>query len=179
MTDKTPSSPQPLLIRVVSKLSDVCGVVAALMILCAVFITCQMVWARYINNESTVWQTEAVVYLMIGATLIGLPYVQRVRGHVNVDLLPRLLPQKFAKVLTLLTLASAIVVIGLMLFYGAELWLIAQQRGWRSDTVWGVPLWIPYLSMPLGFGLFALQLLADFIVVLLNYDAPTEVERRH
>jgi len=39
-----------------------------------------------------VWQTEAVVYLAIGATLIGLPYVQQLRGHVNVDLVPLALP---------------------------------------------------------------------------------------
>ena len=34
------------------------------------------------------WQTEAVIYLMVGATLLGLPYVQKLKGHVNVDLVP-------------------------------------------------------------------------------------------
>ena len=61
------------------------------MIVLAVLITCQMIFVRSILNESTIWQTEAVVYLMVGATLLGLPYVQRLRGHVSVDLLPMLL----------------------------------------------------------------------------------------
>jgi len=169
----------PVLLRAIGKLSDLCGVVASTMMLLAVIITCQMVWVRYVNNESTAWQTEAVVYLMIGATLIGLPYVQRVRGHVNVDLLPRLLPPTLAMALAVFTLASAMTVIGIMLFYGAELWWVALQRGWRSDTVWGVPLWIPYLSMPIGFGIFVLQLAADFIAILLGYDEATVSDRRH
>jgi TRAP-type C4-dicarboxylate transport system permease small subunit len=60
----------------------------------SVAITCQMIFIRFVLNGSTVWQTEAVIYLMIAATLIGLPYVQRLRGHVNVDLLPLALPPR-------------------------------------------------------------------------------------
>ena len=49
--------------------------------------------------------------------------------------------------------------------YGFELFHIAFQRNWKSDTVWGVSLWIPYLAIPLGFGLFVLQLAADLFAV--------------
>ena len=58
------------------------------MIVAAVAITCQMIIVRFVLNQSTIWQTEAVIYLVIAATLVGLPYVQRLRGHVNVDLIP-------------------------------------------------------------------------------------------
>ena len=67
------------------------------MILVSVMITCQMIWVRFVMNESTIWQTEAVTYLMISATLIGLPYVQLLKGHVNVDLVPMLLPPRMAQ----------------------------------------------------------------------------------
>ena len=43
---------------------------------------------RFVLNLSTAWQTETVIYMMVGATLIGLSYIQLLRGHVNVDLLP-------------------------------------------------------------------------------------------
>ena len=77
------------------------------MIVLAVLITCQMIFVRSILNQSTIWQTEAVVYLMVGATLLGLPYVQRLRGHVSVDLLPMLLPSNMRKSLIALTLTPA------------------------------------------------------------------------
>lgn len=179
MTQHYSTSNLPWVLRAIAFLSKTCGAIASAMILLAVIITCQMVWVRYINNESTVWQTEAVVYLMIGATLIGLPYVQQVGGHVNVDLLPRLLSPNAARWLSVFTLIVAILVLGSMLFYGYELWHVALERGWRSDTVWGVPLWIPYISLPIGFGLFVLQLLADLYALLLGHDPLTVSDRRH
>ncbi|ASJ70350.1 hypothetical protein IMCC3135_01155 [Granulosicoccus antarcticus IMCC3135] len=149
------------------------------MILIAVLLTCQMIWVRKINNASTVWQTETVIYLMIAATLIGLPYVQRARGHVSVDLLPLLLPAKAAKALSMVTLVAAIGVMGIMFFYGLELWLVTWEKGWRSETVWGPRLWIPYLAMPVGFGLFILQLIADLVAVATGLDTLHTDERKH
>ncbi|MEM1343204.1 MAG: TRAP transporter small permease [Pseudomonadota bacterium] len=158
--------------RVIGMLSTVSGVSAALMIVTAVALTCQMIWIRFVLNGSTIWQTEAVIYLMIGATLLGLPYVQKLRGHVNVDLLALVLPPRGRRVLALVTLALTIAVIAAMAFYGFEMWAIAFERGWTSDTVWGVKLWIPYLAMPVGFGLYLLQLCADLIDVLTGADDP-------
>ncbi|MDJ0823842.1 MAG: TRAP transporter small permease subunit, partial [Paracoccaceae bacterium] len=75
-------------LRIVAAISTVAGWCSAGMIVAAVAITCQMIFVRFVLNGSTVWQTEAVIYLVIAATLVGLPYVQRLRGHVNVDLIP-------------------------------------------------------------------------------------------
>lgn len=160
----------PLFVRLTNLLSTVCGIAAAGMVLISVAITCQMIFVRAILNESTIWQTEAVVYLMITATLLGLPYVQRLRGHVTVDLLPMLLPKSARKILLTITLVSGIVVLSIMLFYGYEMWALAFERNWRSDTVWGVRLWIPYLAVPVGFALYILQMLADLYGVLMGYD---------
>ncbi len=166
-------------LRVIGFLSFVCGIAAASMIVAAVAITCQMIYVRFVLNASTVWQTEAVIYLMIGATMVGLPYVQRLRGHVNVDLLPLMLPPLLRKVLAVVTLTLTILVIGLMVFYGFEMWHVAWQRGWTSDTVWAVKLWIPYLAVPIGFGLYLLQLIADLVGVIVGYEEPFGIEEQH
>jgi TRAP-type C4-dicarboxylate transport system permease small subunit len=164
----------PAAIRAIRGLSQLCGVAAALMIVAAVCITCQMIFVRYVMNESTIWQTELVVYLVIGATLLGLPYVQKLRGHVNVDLLPLMLPPPLRVALAAVVFVASIVVIGVMFWYGFELWHMAWSRGWRSDTVWGAQLWAPYLAMPVGFGALILQLGADLWGVLSRTEAPFE-----
>ena len=161
-----------LFLRAVAGLSTLAGWCAAAMIVAAVFITCQMIFIRFVLNGSTVWQTEAVIYLVIAATLIGLPYVQRLRGHVNVDLVPLALGPKARLILAVTTLSLSITIVAIMLFYGFEYWHFAWERGWRSDTVWGVRLWIPYLALPVGFGLLLLQLIADLIAVLTGIDKP-------
>ena len=98
-------------LRAVAAISTVAGWCSAAMIVSAVGITCQMIFIRFVLNGSTIWQTEAVVYLMIAATLIGLPYVQRLRGHVNVDLFPLMLPMRARFALATLTLSLSIAII--------------------------------------------------------------------
>ena len=155
-------------ITLVNRLSQVVGVLAAAMVVVAVVITCQMIFIRYFLNGSTYWHTEAVVYLVLAATLLGLPYVQKLKGHVNVDLVPMLLPPVGRKLLMISSFAAAILVLLTMTFYSAELVYLSYSKGWTSDTVWGPPLWIPYMTMPLGFGLFGLQLLADLLELLMT-----------
>lgn len=152
--------------RAISWVSEVSGWVAASMILGAVLLTCQMIFVRFALNASTVWQTEVVVYLMVGATLLGLAFVQKHKGHVNVDLLPIWLGPKSARILAIVTQVSAITVVAVCLVFGYEFWHLAQSRGWTSDTVTAVPLWMPYLALPIGLGLFLLQLVADLLTTL-------------
>ncbi|WP_299700292.1 TRAP transporter small permease [uncultured Tateyamaria sp.] len=163
-------------LRFVAALSTLAGWCSAAMIVAAVAITCQMIFIRFVLNGSTIWQTEAVIYLAIGATLIGLPYVQRLRGHVNVDLVPLALNKRLRFALAVFTLSLSIVMVTIMLWYSYEFWHLTWERNWRSDTVWGVRLWIPYLALPMGFGLFLLQLIADMVAMLLRIEKPFGLE---
>ena len=109
----------------VAALSTLAGWVSAGMIVAAVAITCQMIYIRFVLNGSTVWQTEAVIYLVIAATLVGLPYVQRLRGHVNVDLIPLALKPRARFALCMVTLSTSIVIVGIILIgvigYGIDI----------------------------------------------------------
>jgi TRAP-type C4-dicarboxylate transport system permease small subunit len=145
------SSQKPLFLKIVSFLSMISGWCSAGMTLVAIGITCQMIFVRFVLNGSTVWQTEAVVFLIIAATVIGLPFVQQMRGHVNVKLIP------------------------LMFWFSLEYWHLAFNRGWTTDTVWGPPLWIVYSSLPIGFGLLILQLLADLTALILKIESPFDL----
>lgn len=147
----------------VALVSTLAGWISAALIVGAVALTAQMIFVRFVLNGSTVWQTEAVVYLAVGAALIGLPYVQSLRGHVSVDLVPHMLGPRGRMRLRLVTRGLSATVVAVMLWHAFEFWHLAYERGWRSDTVWGVSLWKPYLSLPLGFALLLLQLVADLV----------------
>jgi TRAP-type C4-dicarboxylate transport system permease small subunit len=135
--------------------------VSAAMIAVSIVIVCQMVITRYVLREPTAWQTELVTYLLVGATLIGSPYVLMIRGHVSVDLLPHYLGEHGRKRLELVSAATGIFFCGVLLWSGCVLWYDAWSGHWLSETVWAVPLWIPYATLPLGFGLMLLQYVAD------------------
>ena len=163
-------------LRSVAAISTLAGWTAAAMIVAAVAITVQMIVIRYVFNGSTVWQTEAVIYLVIAATLIGLPYVQRLRGHVNVDLIPLALTGRTRYAMAMVTSILSIVIVAIMVFYGFDSWHFAYSRGWTSDTIWAVRLWIPYAAIPIGFGLLLLQLIADLVAVIIGVDKPFGLE---
>ncbi|MCV0396602.1 MAG: TRAP transporter small permease [Rhizobiaceae bacterium] len=167
-----PDGPRHPVLRLIDGISTVCGWVAAGLIVASIFVTCHMIFVRFVLRQSTVWQTEAVIYMMIAVTTVGLAYVQRLRGHVNVDLIPSMLPNGARRILAYLVLVMTIVLMATLTFYAFEGWHEAYQRNWRSSTVWGARLWIPMLALPVGFGLYTLQLIADLVALHLRLDTP-------
>ncbi len=136
------------------------------MIAVSVLVVCQLVFMRHFLNAPTTWQTELVTYLLVSATLIGSPYVLMIGGHVSVDLLPHYLDERGRRRLSFVTSGMGFFFCVVLLFSGIELWHDAWVGEWLSETVWAVPLWIPYSALPIGFGLLLLQYLANVTVVL-------------
>lgn len=161
-----------LFIKSVAMVSKACGVVAAILILLAILVVCQMVVMRYFLNASTIWQTEFVIFSLVAATFIGSPYVLLIKGHVNVDLLPLYLGKRGRHMLALLASTGGLLFCLLVTWSGFELFAEALEGGWTTDSVWALPLWIPYLPMPIGIGLLSLQYLADILALVTGHAMP-------
>ena len=139
-------------------------------------VVCHMVVVRYVLDQSSVWQTEFVTYLLIAATFVGSPYVLMTRGHVFVELIPMSLGPRPRYYLALFAYSVAVLFCILVAWVGWELFYEAWDNQWYSDTVWEVRLWIPYLAMPIGFGILSLQYLVDIINVMLGRDVPFGID---
>ena len=158
--------------RVVRALSQLCGFIAAGLVALAVVIVCEMVFVRYVLNQSTIWQTDFITYCITAATFVGSPYVLMTHGHVNVNVLPlHLRPRgRFALALfASLTSAAFCLVMTVMTFL---FWKEAWDNRWVSDTMWRARLWIPYASMPIGLGLLTLQYVVDILDLVAGRELP-------
>jgi len=164
-------------IKFVANLSKLCGIAAAIMIVLSVLVVVQMVWIRYILEESSIWQTEFVTYLLISATFIGGPYVLLTRGHVNVDLLPLYLSHKWRFTLAMIASFMSLSFCLIITWTGYELWHEAWINDWKSDSIWEVRLWIPYFAMPFGFAVLSLQYVADIISLIRGDDMPFGIHK--
>jgi len=153
-------------IRSIKNLSQLCGIVSAALIGMAIIIVCQMVVMRYGLNASTVWQTEFVIYSLVASTFIGSPYVLLVKGHVNVDLLPHYMGARGRYVLAIIANLLGLSFCAILTFVGFELFHEALMNNWTTDTIWKLPLWIPYISIPIGIGILSLQYVADILAML-------------
>lgn len=152
--------------------SRICGVLSAALVGLAIIVVCQMVVMRYFLGASTIWQTEFVTYSIVAATFLGSPYVLLIKGHVNVDLLPIYLGNLGKKLMGLLAAFLALAFCLCMTWYAAIFYYEALEGGWVTDTIWELPLWIPYLSMPVGLGLLSLQYVADILSILNGRELP-------
>ncbi|RFC64552.1 TRAP transporter small permease [Fulvimarina endophytica] len=155
-------------IAVSSAISKALGFVSALLLASAVLSVAHMVFVRYFLGQSTVWQTEYTIYAIVCATFLGAPWTLLVRGHVNVDLLQIASPPKLRLVLQVLSGLASLLFAGLLAyatsFYLMETW----EYGWRSETVWAVPLWIPTLPMAAGFIMLSVQYVAEILRLFLD-----------
>ncbi len=157
-------------VRVVGFLSTALGLVAALLVAAAVAVVCQMVVMRYLLGASTVWQTEFVTYAIVAATFLGSPYVLAIGGHVNVDLLPHYLHGTTRRLLLLVAHLLGLAFCAVLFWQSALYWFENWTEGWTTQTIWALPLWIPLLPLPVGFGMLVLQYLAALAVLLAGRD---------
>jgi len=159
-------------IRLTEQLSRLLGIAAAILLVIAVVVVCQMVLMRYVLNESTHWQTEFVTYALIASTFLGAPFVLLTRGHVNVELVPMALGPRGRFLLALLAYGSSAALCFMLAYYSALFWYEAWEGGWRSDTIWAPKLWKVYLAMPIGFIAISLQYLADLLCLISGREPP-------
>lgn len=163
------------LIRFISGLSRLLGILAALLLIAGVLVVVQMVFLRYALSESTSWQTEFVTYALIASTFLGAPYVLLTRGHVNVELVPLMLGPKSRFILALFAYSTSALLCFILTYYSYLFWYEAWSAGWTSDTVWGPKLWKIYLSMPVGFFVISLQYLADLLCLVTGRELPFHI----
>jgi TRAP-type C4-dicarboxylate transport system permease small subunit len=131
-----------------------------------------MVVMRYVLGASTVWQTEFVTFAIVASTFIGSPYVLLHKGHVNVDLAVMYVNRRWRLPLAYLASVASLVFCLTVAWYGWLYFHEALQQGWRTETVWALPLWIPLLPLPLGMGLLSLQFIADILCLITGREAP-------
>ena len=162
-----------LYISIVSALSRFVGIIAGLFLLSAVLSVSEMVFVRYVLNQSTVWQTEYTTYAIVAATFLGAPWVLIVRGHVNVDVLQIAAGPRVRLIMEALSGLAALIFIGLLSYAAWFHFEESLTNGWRSDTVWSVPLWIPTLPMLVGLVLLCLQYVAE-LMRLITEGIPTK-----
>jgi TRAP-type C4-dicarboxylate transport system permease small subunit len=135
----------------------------AMCVMAMMFITTVDVILRYVLNRPIQDSFELSQFLLVGLVFLGVPYLQSIRGHVNVQFLTARLSPAAKGVLGLTGH-----VIGLFAF-AVVTWqtgYFAWQAWDRNDFTMGIvqyPLWPAKSVIPLGTGMLCLRLLMDIL----------------
>lgn len=137
-----------------SKMTGVLGQAAMAFMVVSIFYDVMM---RYIFAAPTNWAMEVNTFLLLFVCTIPTADVLGSGVHIRVGFLTERLSER-----TLLRLGVLRGVVGIlfcfaMIWKGALMAMQAWQHNDRMSTSLGTPMFIPYLFIPLGFFLLALQ----------------------
>jgi len=134
---------------------------SAVAILVSSLILTYEVTMRYILKIPTIWEIEAAIYLGVLATFMGAAYGLKDGAHINIDLVTRAFPPRIQIRLYRMTSFISLLFCIYLSYKGWQFWWEAFSKGWRSESLWGPPLAIPYLFLPLGMSLLSLQFIIE------------------
>ena len=143
--------------RIIEGLSSATGAIAALCIVAAAFVVTEGIITRKMFNLSAIWQIEASVFLLILATFVGAPLVQKNEHHLNVDLVLIHLSAGTREIILIIVSIITCIISGIIAWFAWPMWWEAAVRNDHSFSLWAPPLWIPYFFIPFGMSLLFLQ----------------------
>jgi TRAP-type C4-dicarboxylate transport system permease small subunit len=146
-----------MLMRLIDGLTYITGWSAALCLVGAAFVVTEAVIVRKILGISTIWQIEASVFMLIFTVFAGAPFVQKNEHHLNVDLVIIHLSPRTREITLIIVSIISCLLAGILAWYSWPMWWEAVVNNEHSESLWGPPLWIPYLFLPLGMTLLFLQ----------------------
>lgn len=117
----------------------------ALLIIC--IISLGNVVVRYTTDASFAFTEEFSVFLLVVVTFAGAAVAARRHVHIRIELIEGLLPVRLRPVLYVLQWSASVLLLGLVVWYGALLtW---EEYSWESlSPGLGYPTWIYLIWLP-------------------------------
>lgn len=129
---------------------------AALLLLAATLIITLMVAKRAVGLQNS-WELELSIELMIGAIFLASPYTLATGGHVKMDLLEAILPERLKHKLAFAAKLAGCLICVYLGWKGLLMTQHAFVTGERALGVWQPLAWPKYATIPLGMFMTAAQ----------------------
>lgn len=124
--------------------------------------------ARSILNKPTIWSLEIVTYMISCVAFFGSAYVLRINKHLEINLFTKILPIKVRLIFNLIANIIAFIFCFIAFYYGCKLINLSYILGVVSVSELRVPLWIPQMTVPIGFFALSLEFLIRILRLILN-----------
>jgi C4-dicarboxylate transporter DctQ subunit len=142
--------------------------------LVALVIGLLQVIGRYFDPARAIsYAEEVIVYLIIWAIMIASSQLVRRDGHVRPDLVLRLLPPRYLRIVEIFNCLVAVVFCGALVWYGWQIVDTSLLIDETSSTDLQFPMWIYYLALPVGSALMLMRYLMRLVRFTLYFDPET------
>ena len=139
--------------------------IAAVGITAGIVLAFANVVGRYVFDYSITWASELTMYFFLWSMFFAVAYTFKLDGHISIDLLVEYVDKRVAKGMMLLSRIVTFVYLAVVAYYGYEYILLVIDMGETSVDL-EIPMWIPYLVIPIALGLAAYRVAEHFFVLL-------------
>lgn len=136
-------------------------IIAVILAAATVVLTIEIV-GRYLFAHSFSWSEELVRYSFVWFTLLGASYAVKERGHIVVDGLLNILPNRLAFMAE--TMGEALFgVFSAYISYASLKYTIFMYNAGSVSAATRIPMAFIYAAIPIGFGLMAFRIVIIWI----------------
>ncbi|WP_126427875.1 TRAP transporter small permease [Brevibacillus marinus] len=113
---------------------------------------------RYLFDFSLSWSEELARYIHVWQIWLGASFAVRKQEHIRVEAFRNLFKEQARKFIDLACYICWFVMAFFLAVYGTDLVMTIADRGQKSPAM-QLPMWLPYLSIPLGGLLMSIRLI--------------------
>lgn len=137
-------------------------ILSSMIIIIASFMFYGVIMRNFFNSPQA-WTFELSAMLLLAIFMLAAGNVHYHKGHVRMDVIYDQLSDKNKARIDLITSVCVLFFCGIGVYVGIKNGVSAIVAGERAPTIWHPYLWPVKLTIPVGFGLFLLQAIANYI----------------
>ncbi len=153
---KTEDRQNGFLERKIGLLEKGCTMVASIAFVVMIAIIAFGTLSRYFLGLPFAFVDEYSGYLLVVMGFLAMVLALKRNAHITVDIVQRALPEKVRSWVDVGAHCIGLFIAIVLFWLGLTLFYENYATGMRASTIMETPLWIPQLSIPLGWAVFIL-----------------------
>lgn len=127
--------------------------------------------SRHLLNKSITGAYEVTeMYLMVILVFLSMSYVQKVDGHIRLDIIFERLSKRVQDILNIFFYLLAAAMMFFIGYQGFHMTMNAWQNNLIASGLINFPLWLSYIWIPIGSFLIMIRLILLVILLALGKD---------
>ncbi len=149
----------------IDKLNKIMGIVTAISIFLLLLLVLWGVFSRYVLRSPSNIALEVSGYFMVLLSFLGAGYILLKEKHVSVQVLSSRIPKRFKKFHDLSIQILLFIFSMIVIYEGISYTILAFEENYRSTSLLNFPLWVVFLTIPVGMFFFLLQVVRNILFI--------------
>ncbi|WP_028784783.1 TRAP transporter small permease [Thalassobacillus devorans] len=137
------------------------GLAIILMFSMAVVLTLAVAF-RYVLQSPLSWAGEISIFLLIWISFIGGSLGLKYKSQASVTIITEYISGNIRRIILIIGHILMLIFLFILIFYSIN-WILSPSVAYQKSTTLLLPMWIPYMAVPLGLSFASIHLLSNLV----------------